>query len=113
MSCGRGCGPLRRSFRVLDSHAECDYRNYMTTHVVKIGNSQGVRLPKRLLSLYGLSVRDGLEVVQTREGILLKPTTGLDSKLGWHDAYRDMAAEAAEQEEWSDWDTVAADGLHD
>jgi len=85
----------------------------MTTHVVKIGNSQGVRLPKRLLSLYGLSVRDGLEVVQTREGILLKPTTGLDSKLGWHDAYRDMAAEAAEQEEWSDWDTVAADGLHD
>lgn len=85
----------------------------MTTRVVKIGNSQGVRLSKRLLELYGLSERDGLEVVKTREGILLKPLSRANEKLSWEDAYREMAQDVAEQEEWSLWDNVAADGSDD
>lgn len=85
----------------------------MTTRIVRIGNSQGVRLPKGLLDLYGLSERNGLQVVKTREGILLKPLGDSNQKLPWEDAYREMAEDTAEQEEWSHWDAVAADGLHD
>ena len=59
----------------------------MRTRIVKIGNSQGVRIPKALLEESGLqgevdmSVRDGALVI-TRAG---------QPRQGWAEAFRQMA----------------------
>jgi len=63
--------------------------------------------------LYRLKEGDELELEERPEGIMLRPQKPLDSKLSWEDAYRQMAAEVAEQVEWSDWDSLSAEALHD
>lgn len=85
----------------------------MTTRIVRIGNSQGVRLPRRLLDGYGLSERSEVEVTEVREGILLSAVNASSDKLSWADAYRAMAADRADRDEWSQWDVVVADGFDD
>lgn len=58
----------------------------MKTHLIRIGNSRGVRLPKPLIAQAGLTdevrlrVRDG--------GILIEPAT--PSRSGWAEAAREM-----------------------
>lgn len=71
--------------------------------LIKIGNSQGLRLPKWLISKYGFGKYILLE--ETPEGILLRPTE--ENKLSWEDTYKAMAAE--EQDEWNDWESVDVD----
>jgi hypothetical protein len=44
------------------------------------------------------------------EGILLRPIGPMVEKLSWEDTAREMAAS---REDWSAWDTAAADGLDD
>ena len=65
--------------------------------LIKIGNSQGVRLPKGMISRYGLDNRIVLEEVEA--GILIHAVEG--GKLSWEDTYKAIAHE--EQEEWSAW----------
>lgn len=84
----------------------------MKTRIIKIGNSKGIRLPKRLLDLYRLNEGAEVEVEETREGIFLKPIASGYS-LSWEEAYSQMASEASETEEWSDWDTARGDGIDD
>lgn len=45
----------------------------MNTVIRKIGNSEGVILPKELLSKLNLHAGDSLEVVETSDGLSLKP----------------------------------------
>jgi hypothetical protein len=33
------------------------------------------------------------------------------ARLSWEEAYQEMATDAAEQFEWSDWDVLDGDGL--
>ena len=71
--------------------------------LIKIGNSQGVRLPKGMISRYGLGDRIILEEVQG--GILIHAAqTG---KLSWEDTYKAIASE--EPGDWSDWQGLDAD----
>ncbi len=46
----------------------------MNVTVRKIGNSEGVILPKEMLERHNLKAGDKLEVFFTSEGITLKPT---------------------------------------
>lgn len=60
----------------------------MKTKIVRIGNSQGVRIPKTLLAEAGLS--DEVEISVTQRGLLLEPTR--DVRAGWAEAAAALAA---------------------
>ena len=68
----------------------------METKIIQIGNSKGIRLPKRLLVKMGFGETVVLREVE--EGILIEKKG--DSKLSWADTYREMAKS---DEDWSDW----------
>ena len=72
--------------------------------LVAVGNSRGVRLPRELLRKYGIS--DVLVLEERSEGILLRGTAG--AKMSLDQTFAEMARA---QEDWSDWDSVATDGL--
>lgn len=58
----------------------------MKTKVVRIGNSQGIRIPKTLLAQCGLTGSVELDV---RDGqLVLRSTTR--SRAGWDEAFRRM-----------------------
>ena len=50
----------------------------MVTQVAKWGNSQGIRLEKRVLQNLGLCVGDTVEISKNGEEIIIKPTHGID-----------------------------------
>ena len=83
----------------------------MKTTLVRIGNSRGLRLPRKLLAIYGIDENDELELEERAEGILIRPAAKARGKLPWEAAYREMASEVAEAPQWSDWDAAIADGL--
>ena len=82
----------------------------MRTRIVKIGNSQGVRIPKALLEESGLS---GDVDISVHEGALVIAAAGRP-RQGWDEAFRQMAlhgddelldgdaetSEAFEEESW-------------
>lgn len=72
--------------------------------LIKIGNSQGIRLPKKIISKYGLGNLVLLE--ETEDGILIHAAKS--GKLSWEDTYKAMA-EAADHEEWADWQDLDVD----
>ena len=76
--------------------------------VARIGNSRGVRLPAASLRRYRIGETVVME--ERSEGILLRPTGPAVQKLSWEDTAREMAAS---REDWSAWDTAAADGMDD
>jgi antitoxin component of MazEF toxin-antitoxin module len=76
--------------------------------VARIGNSRGVRLPAASLRRYRIGETVVME--ERSEGILLRPTGPVVEKLSWEDTAREMAASG---EDWSAWETAAADGLND
>ena len=80
----------------------------MRLKVARIGNSRGVRLPAASLRRYRIGETVVME--ERSDGILLRPAGPVVEKLSWEDTAREMAAS---REDWSAWDTVAADGLHD
>ncbi len=80
----------------------------MKLKVARIGNSRGVRLPAASLRRYRIGETVVME--ERSEGILLRPTGPVVEKLSWEDTAREMAAS---REDWSAWDTAAADGLDD
>ena len=68
--------------------------------LIKIGNSQGIRLPKRIISKYGLG--SSVLLAETADGILIYAAKS--EKLSWEDTYKAMANE--EQDEWIDWQNM-------
>ena len=84
----------------------------MKTKIIRIGNSRGLRLPKKLIDLYGLQEGSDIEIEENRSGILLKPMKQ-EYTLSWEEAYRQMAAEREENLEWEEWESTHEDGLDD
>jgi antitoxin component of MazEF toxin-antitoxin module len=76
--------------------------------IARIGNSRGVRIPAEVLRRYAFG--DAAIMVESVDGILLRPKQQTDAKLSWADTAKAMAAESGD---WSEWDTVASDGLGD
>jgi len=50
----------------------------MITQVAKWGNSQGIRMEKRVLQSLGLCIGDTVEISKNGDDIILKPTHGID-----------------------------------
>ena len=76
--------------------------------VARIGNSRGVRIPAKTLERYRIG--DSVMMEERSDGILLRPASPGPPKLSWEETVREMAAA---QEDWSDWDLAAADGLEE
>lgn len=81
----------------------------MKAKLIRIGNSKGIRIPQELLRIYNLREGVELELEQRREGILLCLGAGRSGSISWEASYKEMAAEAAERGEWSEWDATAGD----
>jgi antitoxin MazE len=58
----------------------------MKTRIVRIGNSQGIRIPKPLLEQTGL--RDEVEVSVQDDALIIRPAR--KPRAGWADAFREM-----------------------
>ena len=72
--------------------------------LIPIGNSRGIRLPKKLLDKYGWN--DRLTLEEMEEGVILRGNETYS--LSWEETYRAMAEES---EDWSDFDATIADGV--
>jgi antitoxin MazE len=76
------------------------------TRIVKIGNSQGIRIPKPLLEQSGISTEVEIEVDGDR--LILRPASKL--RVGWDAAFAAMAErhDDALLDDFSttDWDRV-------
>lgn len=64
----------------------------MRAHIIPIGNSQGIRLPKALLEQSGISGDVELEIHQG--GILIR--NAAMPRSGWDEAFKAMAENDAE-----------------
>jgi antitoxin MazE len=60
------------------------------TKLIKIGNSQGLRLPKILLEQSGIIGE--VEIELQAEGILIRPIAPPQTRKGWDQAFAEMAA---------------------
>ncbi len=60
----------------------------MKTRIVKIGNSQGVRIPKPLLQEAGL--REEVELSVEGNAVVIRAARG--SREGWPEAFLEMAS---------------------
>lgn len=74
--------------------------------VAQIGNSRGVRLPADSLKRYRIGATVMME--ERTDGILLRPTGEMSSRLSWEETAREMVGA---KEDWAEWNAVAADGL--
>jgi len=59
-----------------------------TTRLIKIGNSQGIRIPKPLIDMIGL--KGDVEIEVQSGQIVLRPTQ--TARSGWDEQFRSMAA---------------------
>ncbi|MFQ4135976.1 AbrB/MazE/SpoVT family DNA-binding domain-containing protein [Nodosilinea sp. PGN35] len=74
------------------------------TRIVRIGNSQGIRIPKLLLEQSGLNAEVEIEV----EGDHLVVRTAPRQRVGWDEAFAAMAA-CADDRPLDDFSTTAWD----
>lgn len=77
----------------------------MEAKIIEIGNSKGLRLPKKLLQKYHFQKK--IEIEELSEGLLLKAIETKDSKLSWEDTFKEMRSSA---EDWTDFDASLSDG---
>jgi len=59
----------------------------MRARIVKIGNSQGIRIPKPLLEQTG--IMDDVELDVDKNQIIIRPVS--NPRAGWDDAFQAMA----------------------
>ncbi|MDD2388769.1 MAG: AbrB/MazE/SpoVT family DNA-binding domain-containing protein [Desulfobacterales bacterium] len=59
----------------------------MRARVIKIGNSQGLRIPKPILEQTG--IKDDVEIEVEKNQIIIRPVK--NSREGWDNAFKAMA----------------------
>ena len=59
----------------------------MRARIVKIGNSQGIRIPKPLLEQ--LKINEDVDIEVENNQIIIRPVS--NPRVGWNDAFRKMA----------------------
>jgi antitoxin MazE len=78
----------------LDRHQTCAYNVItMRAKIIKIGNSQGIRIPKLFLEQTGLG--DEVELEAQDDQIIIRPATY--PRQGWDEAFRAMAERGDDQ----------------
>ncbi|BAU15648.1 hypothetical protein LEP3755_62070 [Leptolyngbya sp. NIES-3755] len=63
------------------------------TQIVKVGNSQGIRIPKRLLEQSGIKGEVEIEVQQNQ--LIIRPVA--HPRAGWEDAIEAVIAEHGDE----------------
>jgi antitoxin MazE len=76
---------------------------FMTTQIAKWGNSQGIRMEKRMLRNLGLCVGDTVEITKKGDEIVLKPTHNIDWYLMDYERPEDAAWERFEPQGREEW----------
>lgn len=73
----------------------CNHNIYrdMKIPLIKIGNSQGIRLPKIIIKKY--DIKNSLEVILEKDRIILKPVT--EPRQGWAEKFKEMAKNEDDQ----------------
>jgi len=66
----------------------------MLASVIQIGNSRGIRLPKRILN--ELNIKDEVELIINKDKLIIK---GVEKKprQGWNDAFTKMSNDKADK----------------
>lgn len=59
------------------------------TRIIKIGNSQGIRIPKLLLEQVHLTENEEVELEIKQDQIIVRPSH--EVRYGWESAFREMA----------------------
>ena len=70
------------------------------THLVKIGNSQGIRIPKPLIEQAHLEGKE-LKLQIVNEGLLITPENGV--RAGWKESIEQSIAANGIEEPDNDW----------
>ena len=69
----------------------CNYKvitlDTMKTHLIQIGNSKGIRIPKSLIEQYQLSGE--IELIPSKTGLLI--TSSLKPRDGWDETFKNYA----------------------
>jgi antitoxin MazE len=73
----------------------------MRTAIRKIGNSQGVLIPKPMLAETGLDAEVDISVENGT--IVLRPIQDHQPRAGWADAAREIAAQGADVPVWPEF----------
>ncbi len=64
----------------------------MKTLIRKMGNSNGVLIPKLMLEEMGIRAGDAVELKINKKGRLVMAPLGRDSRLAWTDECKSLAA---------------------
>jgi antitoxin MazE len=73
----------------------------MRTVIRKIGNSQGVLIPKPMLVETGLET--DVDISVENGAIVLRPIRDHEPRAGWAEAAREIAAQGADTAVWPDF----------
>ena len=76
------------------------------THLVKIGNSQGIRIPKPLIEQARLEGKE-LKLQIVNEGLLITPENGV--RAGWKETIEQSITANGIEEADNDWLDLALD----
>lgn len=74
----------------------------MIARLIQIGNSKGVRLPKNIIDKYNLV--DELELVESEEGIVIKPIS--NTRKGWGEMFKKANNSKEKDDDFSDFMSV-------
>jgi antitoxin MazE len=84
-------------------------RNVIQARLIKIGNSQGLRLPKVLLEQSGIS--EEVEIEVQPDGLVIRPIVVSQVRSGWAEAFAKMSAHGddrllddVELTDWTEWE---------
>lgn len=70
------------------------------THLVKIGNSQGVRIPKSLIEQARLQGKE-LKLQVVNNGLLITPSN--NARAGWRESIKEIIAASGNEPVDQDW----------
>ena len=73
----------------------------MRTAIVKWGNSQGIRIPKTLLDVVGLSDNDNVDIIAEDNMLIIKPAR---ESLSLEKLFENWDGDAPELFDWGDLD---------
>ncbi len=76
----------------------------MQIKLIEIGNSRGIRLPKKMILKYHME--NQVDIIEREDGLLLKSPA--KEQMTWEETYKQMAAE---REDWSDFEDAVGDGI--
>lgn len=72
----------------------------MQSKIIAIGNSSGVRIPKKLLEKYHFAEGQPVELEALNDGIRISPLK--KPREGWETAAREMAATEEDENPWGE-----------